>query len=156
MNSFIPAEIAATGLNAQRLRMVAIASNLANVNTTRTNGVSAPYQRRDVIFTAQEIEPFAGLLGREMRSTRTAADLKVLRMSQGVTTETVVDSQSAPRPVYDPEHPDANDQGYVLYPNVSIVKEMADMIAASHSYEANMAVLQTSVQMVERSLRLTS
>ena len=122
----------------------------------RTNGVSAPYQRRDVVFTAQEIEPFAGLLNRELGSARTAAELKVLRMSQGVAAETVIDNQSAARPVYDPDHPDANGQGYVLYPNVSVVKEMSDMIAASHSYEANMAVLQTSLQIIERSLRLSS
>lgn len=156
MNSFIPIELATTGLNAQRMRMTAIASNLANIHTTRVEGASGPYQRRDVIFTAQEYEPFEGLLARKMNGARTAAELEVMWLSQGVSASPTIDSQGAPRPVYDPDHPDANAEGYVLYPNVSVVKEMSDMISATHSYDANLAIIQATVSMLERALRISS
>lgn len=122
MSTFDALNVSASALTAQRLRMDTIASNLANANTTRTDKGTA-YRRQMVVF---ESKP-SNVPG---------------KLDAGVHVSEIVEDKSPFRLVYDPEHPDANAQGYVAYPNVNPVSEMTDMISATRSYEANVTVVQ--------------
>lgn len=126
-------EISASGLTAQRLRLDIIANNLANVETTRTNK-GEPYRRKVPVFR-EILDQFSG-------------------KSKGVEVIGIVEDNSPFRMVYDPNHPDANREGYVLYPNVNPVIEMADMISATRSYEANLALVNASKSMFIKSLEI--
>lgn len=126
-------EISASGLTAQRLRLDIIASNLANAETTRTNE-GTPYRRRVPIF-------------REILD-------QVSRMSKGVEVIGITEDNSPFRMVYDPGHPDANPEGYVLYPNVNPVVEMTDMISATRSYEANLTLITSAKSMFLKALEI--
>ena len=129
-------EVAASGLNAERTRMNTIASNLANARTTRTAD-GGPYRRIDPIFEARPVSQLG------------AAD----PLGRAVSTVQVQQIQQDDRPpnlVYEPGHPDANPQGYVAYPNVNIVSEMVDMMAASRAYEAGVTSIE-SVKTMARS-----
>jgi flagellar basal-body rod protein FlgC len=128
-------DVSATGLTAQRQRLDVIAENLANVSTTRTPQ-GGPYQRKSVIIGARPAEDFASLLG----SPDKVEVLQVVRNSEGL------------RPEYDPGHPDADDKGMVLYPNVNPVSEMVHLLLASRAYEANVAVLRTGKSMAQKAL----
>lgn len=122
MSTFDALNTSASALTAQRLRMDTIASNLANANTTRTDKGTA-YRREMVVFEAKE-------------ATRPGM------ASSGVHVAGIIEDQSPFKMVYDPEHPDANEQGYVAYPNVNPITEMTDLISATRSYEANVTVVQ--------------
>lgn len=126
-------EISASGLTAQRLRLDIIANNLANAETTRTNN-GTPYKRKVPIFR-EMLDQFTGV-------------------SKGVEVIRIVEDNSPFRMVYDPSHPDANQEGYVLYPNVNPVIEMTDMISATRSYEANLALVNASKSMFLKSLEI--
>jgi flagellar basal-body rod protein FlgC len=130
MDFFTAMEVSASGLSAQRTRMNVAASNLANVNTTRTAGGGA-YARKSVLL---ESVPLAG----------TGVN--------GVQVKQIVTDPNPPQLEYDPEHEDANADGYVAYPNINAVEEMVDMITASRAYEAGVTALSTSVSMAERAL----
>lgn len=134
-------DVAATGLHAQRIRMQAISANLANIQTTKgPNG--QPFQRQVPIFRAESLEDsFPGELAEQERL-------------YGVRVEKVVNAQREPILVYNPEHPDANEEGFVAMPNINIVEETTDMLNAARSYEANLAVLQTAKSMVRSALDL--
>ncbi|MCS6972674.1 MAG: flagellar basal body rod protein FlgC [Turneriella sp.] len=143
--------IAATGLSAQRLKMDVISNNIANATTTRTNEGDGPYRRRRVILEPinlrtrwkSPVYPF-GLRAGDGEGVR------VLKIERDETTPV--------RLVYDPSHPDAikvgPKKGYVEYPNVDIVTEMVDMIAASRSYEANAQVIQGAKTMFQSALQI--
>jgi flagellar basal-body rod protein FlgC len=127
--------ISGSALTAQRLRMDVVAGNIANADTTRTNGQLKPYQRQQVVF--QPLAPAPGSSG------------------EGLQVAAVVSDQSAPRQVYDPTNPDADpNTGLVAYPNVDTTTEMTDMLSASRAYEANVTVLESLKQMAQRSLDL--
>jgi flagellar basal-body rod protein FlgC len=142
-----PLDISASALTAERLRMDVIASNIANASTTRArlvNGTWQPYTRKLVVFEPRT--PFASILGRALsRQTEVGAGVQVSR---------IVDDPTPPRLVYDPAHPDAGPDGYVRLPNVDIVKEMADLIAATRAYEANVAAFQAGKAMLTKALEL--
>jgi len=143
MSFFNAFDLSASGLVAQRIRMNTVSSNLANANTTR-GADGGPYRRLDPLFATQslpgsETASFDAALGREL---------------QAVKVQAVVRDQSAPRLVYDPKHPDADAKGYVNMPNVSVVEEMANMMTASRSYEANLLALQTARGMANKALNL--
>ena len=122
--------IIGSGLTAERLRMDIALQNIANQNTTRTaNG--EPYRRKQVVFRERGIS--------FQDSLRTAA-AKV--EGGGVRVTQVVESQRDFIPVYDPDHPDANEEGYVMMPNVNTTEERIDLMAASNSYEANLTALK--------------
>ncbi len=123
--------VSASALEAQRERMNAIASNMANAHSTRT-AEGGPYKRKEVVFSAKEIES-----GSE--------DL------QGVEVSRVVEDQSKPTMVYDPGHPDADKNGYVAMPNVNVIEEMANMMMATRAYEASVAAFNMSKSMVTKS-----
>lgn len=144
MSFFRAIETSATGLTAERLRMDVIANNIANVNTTRTEN-GGPYQRRVPVF-AERGGIFRDYLLRSIYSNSSP--------SSGVR---VVDIRVDPSPfkyVYNPSHPDADEQGYVAMPNVNIVSEMVDMITASRAYEANVTAINTAKSMALRSLEI--
>lgn len=133
MSLFDSMNISASGLTAQRLRLDIIASNLANIETTRTSE-GTPYRRQIPIF-------------REIFD-------QYNRMSKGVEVVAIVRDSSPFRMVYDPGHPDANQEGYVLYPNVNPVVEMTDMISATRSYEANLSLITSAKSMFLKALEI--
>jgi flagellar basal-body rod protein FlgC len=134
-------DIAASGMTAQRLRMDVIANNLANAETTRTSK-GGPYRRQMVIFEERKDanKSFQEALGRE------------LKIGSGVRVKSIVEDSAPLRRVYDPSHPDADPEGYVNYPNVNVVEEMVDMIAATRSYEANVTVIGSIKNMTMKAL----
>jgi flagellar basal-body rod protein FlgC len=148
MGMFSSIDIAASGLTAERLRLDVIADNIANVNTTRTTE-GGPFRRSRVIFRPRVEEPY-------WRSPFLPSYLQD-EVGKGVRVAKVEkDYSSNPRLVYDPTHPDAIKtgprKGYVEFPNVNIVNEMVDMIAASRSYDANSAVINATKAMFMKAL----
>ena len=145
MSMFGAIDAAASGMTAERLRMDVISNNIANVNTTRTAEGGA-YRRKVVIFEPrdQQTESFAKTLENE-----TAPQPGNGVRATGITTD------NAPlRTVYEPGHPDANQDGYVQMPNVNIVSEMVDMITASRSYEANVTAVNAAKSMAMKTLEI--
>ena len=143
MGMFDSMHISASGLGAERLRMDVIAQNLANVNTTRgANGEA--YRRQEVIF--QSVEDTGGASGSIMGGGESAAP------RGGVEVVAVMADNAPPRTVYDPGHPDADDDGYVELPNVNPVTEMVDMMTATRAYEANVTAMNASKNMALKAL----
>ncbi|MET3697990.1 flagellar basal-body rod protein FlgC [Bacillus oleivorans] len=146
MNAFNSFNITSSALSAQRLRMDVISSNMANADTTRAelvNGEWQPYRRKMVVLESEN--SFSGLLNRAMNNK--SAD-------GGVAVTNVVDDQTPFNLVYDPSHPDANEQGYVEMPNVDPLREMVDLISATRSYEANVTVLNATKAMMMKALEI--
>jgi flagellar basal-body rod protein FlgC len=135
-----------SALTAQRLRMDVIASNLANAEATSTPD-GGPYKRERVVFEPILRDTFEKTSDANGTSTPGPT-------SQGVEVRGVIQDDEEPRMVYDPTHPDANDDGFVAYPNVDLVTEMTDMLSASRSYEANITVLNVAKNMAQRALDL--
>lgn len=135
--------IGASGLAAQRLRLDIIANNVANAETTRTTAGGA-YQRQDVVFTPANQHAFLPAF--------LNASHRVSAPTGGVQVSQVVTSQEAGPRVYDPTHPDADEAGYVTYPNVNLVTEMTNMISATRSYEANLTVIDAAKRMALKAL----
>ncbi len=132
-------DIAVSGLVAQRSRMAVTASNIANVETTRAEGGGA-YQRRDPVFRASSVAgPFASRLDKALR---------------GVEVSRVVRDPRPPVTRFDPGHPDANADGMVSQPRVSVVEELANMMSASRSYEANLVILRKVRSMASAALQI--
>jgi flagellar basal-body rod protein FlgC len=144
MSIFRAMEISASGLTAQRLRMDVISNNIANVNTTRTEQ-GGPYRRKRVIFQEKRSEPnFRELLQNTLLNA-TGEGIRVV----------AIEEDNAPfRLVYDPSHPDADEDGYVRMPNVNIVTEMVDMISATRSYEANVTAINSVKSMISKALEI--
>lgn len=132
--------ISAGGLDAQRQRMNVIASNLANASTTRTPD-GGPYKRRDVVFVSDPVSFEKALNGK-------------IEDAKGVKVADVIEDKRPPRMVYDPSHPDANKDGYVAFPNVNVVEEMTNMMAAVRSYESNVAAVNASKSMSMKALEI--
>jgi flagellar basal-body rod protein FlgC len=132
-----------SGLQAQRARMNIISSNLANADVTRTPE-GGPYLRQEVVFGA-------------VPQNASFEEVLHARLNNGVSEVRVMDVVTAPdatRLEYDPSHPDANAQGYVAYPNINVMHEMADLIAASRLYEANVTAINASKDMALRALQI--
>jgi flagellar basal-body rod protein FlgC len=135
--------VSASGLTAQRMRMNAISSNIANINTTRTPE-GGPYRRKDVVFES-------------MPDTRNFGELVTVKPDEEIQRVQVTDilsDRKAPLLKYEPDNPEANEEGYVAYPNINLMEEMANMIQASRSYEANVAAIQASKDMAISSLEI--
>jgi flagellar basal-body rod protein FlgC len=137
---FSALEVAASGLSAERVRMNTIASNLANVRTTRTSE-GGPYRRTDPLFEAVDIDRLRG-------GPSTRQGVSLVRVTR------LVQDQRPGTMVYEPGHPDANPQGYVEYPNVNAVEEMVNMITASRAYEAGITSIETIKQMARSALEI--
>lgn len=140
-------EISASGLSAQRTRLNVISQNLANAFTTRT-AEGGPYRRQITVFSAS---PFAAQLDRAMdqpNSPTEGANRK------GVLVNEVKNDPSPFKRVYDPGHPDADEQGYVNLPNVEIHTEMVNMVTAQRTYDANVTAVATSKNLAMKALEI--
>lgn len=140
MKVFNTMRITATGLTAERLRMDTIASNIANATTTRTED-GGPYRRKVAVFRED--------LDRVINS-QGASKVKL----GGVKAVAIEDDQSPFKRVYDPGNPDADEEGYVLMPNVNILNEMVDMIVATRAYEANVTAMNATKSMLLKALEI--
>jgi flagellar basal-body rod protein FlgC len=136
--------ISSSGLTAQRLRMNTISSNIANINTTRTPE-GGPYRRKDVVFEAMpDTKNFGEILG--VNSPR--EDIQRVQVTD------VISDTKSPLMKYEPDHPDANPDGYVGYPNINLMEEMTNMIQATRAYEANVSAMQSAKDMALSSLEI--
>jgi len=136
-------DISASGLQAQRVMVNVISTNLANVHTTRTPE-GEPYRRRQAIFSTSPL-------------SQKFPDLLSVRMGQqptGVKAEVVDDTSREGEMIYDPSHPDADESGVVSLPNVNVVEEMVALLGAMRSYEANVTAFNTSKAMAMKSLEI--
>lgn len=141
MSAFNGMNVSSSGMSAQRLRMDVISQNIANVSTTRDENGEA-YRRKAVVFSEKDSTPFQEVF---MRTAGVAGSgVKV--------TQIIEDGETAMRKVYDPSHPDSDDEGYVTYPNVNIVQEMTDLIDATRSYEANVTAFNATKNMALKGL----
>lgn len=145
MGIFGAMDINASGLTAQRYRMDIISENVANANTTRTKD-GTPYVRKVVTFSEKGGQtPFSNVLGNSM-DKYTGQGVKV----SGVYEDRVTEMNM----VYDPSHPDADENGYVTYPNVNIITEMTNLIDATRAYEANATAFTATKSMALKGLEL--
>ncbi|MCJ8006259.1 flagellar basal body rod protein FlgC [Lederbergia wuyishanensis] len=141
--------ITSSALTSQRLRMDVISSNMANVDTTRgklVDGQWQPYTRKMVVMQPKE-SSFSSIFNSSLQNTGN-------NKMNGVKVSNIVEDESPYRLVYDPEHPDANEEGYVQMPNVDPLKEMVDLMSATRSYEANVTVFNASKSMYIKALEL--
>lgn len=141
MEAFRGMRISSSGLSAERLRMDTITGNIANASTTRGKD-GKPYIRKIAIFE----ENLTNELNKQSG--------KFEEKHMGIKAVGVEEDKSELRKVYDPYHPDANEEGYVLMPNVNILNEMVDLIAASRSYEANITALNSQKAMLSKTLEI--
>ncbi len=149
MGMFDSMHISASGMSAERMRMDVIAQNLANANTTRDVD-GGPYQRHEVIFrAASQPSGTTSAAASTMGITDATGDDGI---GHGVQVAGIVEDQSAPRRVYDPGHPDADDAGYVTLPNINPVTEMVDMMTATRAYEANVTSMNAAKNMALKAL----
>jgi flagellar basal-body rod protein FlgC len=141
-------DISSSALTAQRFRMDVISSNIANADSTRArlvNGKWVPYQRK--LVTIEPKQPsFEQALQNAQSNTNTAGE--------GVKVTKVMEDTSPFKQVYNPTHPDADENGFVMMPNVDVLKEMVDMISASRSYEANVTALNASKSLISKALEI--
>ena len=145
MALFTGMNINASGMSAERLRLDVISENIANDNTTRTKE-GGPYVRKNVIFTEKvsTADSFGEVLNRTISGIGNG--VKVTAITKDTDTDMNL--------VYEPSHPDADENGYVLYPNVNIVTEMTDLIDASRSFEANTTSFEASKNVASRGLSI--
>lgn len=135
----------ASALTAQRLRMDTISQNIANANTTRTEN-GTPYRRKVVLFEERQGEvPFSQYL-KDAEGN--------FNEGNGVRVAQIVEDTAPFKLVYDPGHPDANENGYVEMPNVDIVAEMVNMISATRAYEANVTAINSTKSMAVKALEI--
>ncbi|ADU80830.1 flagellar basal body rod protein FlgC [Helicobacter pylori] len=150
-------DISGYGLSAQRLRANLISSNIANANTTRTSE-GGPYRRQEAVFKAFD---FNEILNQKIAQNHQITpyedpldegDDNSLIPITSVVVDKIVRDDSEPLMKYDPSHPDANAQGYVAYPNVNAVVEMADLVEATRAYQANVAAFQSAKNMAQNAI----
>lgn len=144
MSFFKSMNISSSGLAAQRVRMNVLSSNLANANTTRTPE-GGPYKREDVVFAANAASgnDFEGYLDEDW-----GTQLKKVQVID------IHKDTKAPRMVHDPSHPDANGDGYVAMPNIQVMTEMVNMIAATRAFEANTTALNSAKSMANTAIEI--
>ncbi|WP_338667515.1 flagellar basal body rod protein FlgC [Pseudodesulfovibrio methanolicus] len=134
-------DIGASGLTAQRAQLNVISMNMANIRTTKTE-TGGPYQRKSVSFEATPVySPFDQAMQDQLN--RNLEGVKVLGVTQ---------DQRPFKQVYEPNHPDANDQGYVFYPDINVVEEMANMMQTMRGYEANVQTIESVKRMFQKAL----
>lgn len=136
--------ISASGLTAQRLRLDIASQNISNMETTRTEA-GGPYRRKMVVLQEIENSSFQSQFRKAARAQNTKG---------GVRAVGIIEDQRDLIPVYNPEHPDANEDGYVLMPNVDLVKETIDGMSATRSYEANITAFNAMKLMAQKALEI--
>ncbi|WP_417585145.1 flagellar basal body rod protein FlgC [Nitrincola sp.] len=135
-------DIAGSAMSAQTVRLNTTASNMANAESVSSSEEDT-YRARKPVFSLKEITP-----------EQMPEDYRSLVPGQGVQIDEIVESEAPLRMAYEPNHPMADEQGYVYYPNVNVVEEMADMISASRSFQINADIMNTAKQMLQRTLTL--
>ena len=166
-NLFNAFDISSSGLSAQRARLNAISANIANAHTTRTPE-GGPYKRQ--VVTTEAAPGISSTLFHKLLAAKNAQQMEPTNTSGRHLTETDVlsfdddrgkvsfnvqtDNDTPTRLEYDPGHPDANEEGYVEYPNVDVITEMVDLMAASRAYEANVTVLNSTKSMLRKALEI--
>ncbi len=146
MSIFKSFGVNASGMTAERYRMDIISQNVANANTTRTED-GTPYKRKIVTFNEKTLDPTSfGTIYRKSRGMDVGDGVKVGGVYE--------DNKEDMKMVYDPSHPDADENGYVTYPNVNIVTEMTNMIDSSRAYEANATAFTASKAMAMKGLEI--
>jgi flagellar basal-body rod protein FlgC len=138
MNFLKSLNISASGLYAQRRRMDVIASNLANIETTHTQR-GGPYRRKVVVMSTKPVGAF---------------DKVLTSQAEGVKIDDIVEDKSPFRKVYNPGHPDADKEGYLVKPNVDLVVEITNMLMARRVFEANLAAMKSTKQMAMKALEI--
>ncbi|ALS80029.1 flagellar basal body rod protein FlgC [Planococcus kocurii] len=149
MSLFSGFNISASGLTANRMRMDVVSANIANANTNRAelvDGEWVPYRRKSVELSQSGTSPFANQLQSAMNRGNTAVT--------GVNVSEIREDQTPFTLTYDPEHPDAGEDGYVRSSNVDPLKEMVDLMSATRSYEANVTALNASKSMFMKALEI--
>jgi flagellar basal-body rod protein FlgC len=141
MGMFDSIDISASALTAEKTRMDIINKNMANANTTRATG-GMPYRRQMVVYQENKSTPFSAYLDKQNNKFN----------GKGVVISEIVEDDTPFRLIYEPGHPDADENGYVKLPNVEIVKEMVDMIDAQRTYEANITAMNSTKSMLLRAL----
>ncbi len=138
MDFLLSLKINAAGLYAQRRRMDVISSNLSNIETTRT-AQGGPYRRKMIVMGTQPIEDFNTLYNMQL---------------DAVKLEGIVEDQSPFKQSFNPSHPDANEDGYVMKPNIDLVVEMTNMVMARRAFEANLAAIKSTRQLALKALEI--
>jgi len=162
--SFNMFDIAASGMHAQRIQMDAISSNIANAQTTRNaKGEPEVYKRKEVSFQAVYdnklgLPSLKSTKHLEMDGINGPDERGMIRVNgedsiaKGVMVSSVHESKNPYKTVYDPTHPDADENGFLLLPNVNVVEEMVNMVNASKAYEANAAIANTAKTMMQAAM----
>lgn len=147
MSIFQAINTSGSALTAQRVRMDVISSNMANMDTTRGEFIDGEWQpyRRKMVVTQPNGSNFSSFLNKAMGSAA---------KTEGVKVTEIVEDDTPFELIYDPEHPDANDEGYVAMPNVDPLKEMVDLISSTRSYEANVTTMNATKGMLMKALEI--
>ena len=140
-------DISASGMSAQRLRMDIAAENIANIDTTRTEA-GGPYRRKDVVFQSYGENSFQEAMRNASRGQGFTS------RHSGVRVSAIIEDTREMKLVYNPEHPDADADGYVTLPNVDLLKETVDSMSATRSYEANVTALNAMKLMAQKALEI--
>ncbi len=149
MGLFDGYNIASSGMGAQRTRINVVSANIANAKTTHTEA-GGPYKKQNVVFEELLVNNTKNLNNnlQETNNKNTSAELR------GVGVKSIVENDAEPVMKYEPSHPDANEDGYVAYPNINPVVEMVDLIEAMRSYEANVATFNTHKNIDSKTLEI--
>ena len=142
MSIFNSMQINASGLTLERLKLDTISTNIANINTTRTEE-GGPYKRKEVVFEENLVDEKNRLTGR------------MEKKSLGVKLVSILDDAENLKMIYDPNHPDADERGYVMMPNVDMADEMIALLKTQRSYEANVTALNTSKSILKKALEIS-
>ena len=138
MNFLVSLEISASGLYAQRKRMDVISSNLANIESTHTDS-GGPYRRKMVVMSSRPVQDFNRILSLQI---------------EGVQINDIIEDRSPFRRIFNPGHPDADENGYVLKPNVDLIVETTNMLMARRAFEANISAIKSTKQMALKALEI--
>jgi len=147
MDIYKSMDVVSSALGAERRRMNAISSNVANANSLKAADGNGPYKRKDVILASVPQEEFSEVLEGQNPEAENSDFIEV-KVAE------VVEDPNPPRAVYQPEHPMADEKGYIYYPNVNPVEEMANMISAERAYQQNINVFQTTKDMALKALEI--
>ena len=147
--------ISASGMTAERMRLDVVSENISNLKTTRTED-GGPYKRKMVVFETVKERSFQDVLNGAARGVRGRNGQKIgsIGAAGGVRVAEIVEDDRDFKPVYDPLHPDADIDGYVMMPNVDLVKETIDAMSASRGYDANLTAFNAMKAMASKALEI--